>query len=294
MLMNIDVKPGKYVIAVSGGVDSMVLLDLLAKKSDIEVIVAHYDHGVRNDSHKDRELVKHTAETMGLQFECVEGNLGADASEERARNARYDFLHTICDRFKAVAIITAHHQDDLIETVFINLLRGTGRKGLTSLKSTDRVVRPLLSVEKAELMLYANEHKIKWREDSTNTDTSYLRNYVRRFVIPKLSIEQKRTLISNVEKLQIINTQTDEEIANYLQLEKTETIDIRLVNMLNHTESCEVMAGWLRLNGIKDFDKKTIERLVIASKTKAPGTSININKGNYLYILHTSLTISSV
>ncbi len=294
MLMNVDVEPGTYIIAVSGGIDSMALLDMLHKKPGVELIVAHFDHGIRNDSYEDRQLVEQVAKELDLPFEYSEGKLGSTASEDQARQARYKFLNAVREKYNATAIITAHHQDDVVETVFINLIRGTGRKGLTSLKSSQEIHRPLLHVKKSDVVTYATEHNLLWREDSTNCDTRYLRNYIRAYVVPKLSTEQKQLLIDDIGKLEKVNAETDEEIAKYLQLQKNEPIGKKLIVLLDHREACEVMAGWLRLNSIKDFDRKTIERLVIASKISAPGSKVNINKRNYLEILHTSLAISSV
>src|SRR5689334_19288064 len=123
-----DVQPGKYVLAVSGGVDSMVLLHALQGRPGVKLVVAHYDHGIRPDSHEDRHLVQVVAAQHGLPFEYEEDWLGWGTSEETAREARYNFLERTRQRHKSDAIITAHHQDDVLETAIINLLRGTGRK----------------------------------------------------------------------------------------------------------------------------------------------------------------------
>ena len=132
---------GTYVIAVSGGVDSVVLLDLMAQVSDCTLIVAHVDHGIRKDSHLDRQFVEKVANKYKLEFYYTEANLGANASEEAARKARYEFLRNIKDKTGARAIITAHHQDDLLETLILNVLRGTKRKGLSSLESGQELLQ---------------------------------------------------------------------------------------------------------------------------------------------------------
>lgn len=158
-------KPGKYVVAVSGGVDSMALLDLLQAHGDYELVVAHLDHGIRSDSGEDRQLVEQAAEAVGLPFFYKEAKLGAGTSEAAARKVRYAFLNKIKTKQGAAAIITAHHQNDVLETAIINIIRGTGRKGLTSLGSNE-IVRPLLNVSKAALIQYAKKHNLQWREDS--------------------------------------------------------------------------------------------------------------------------------
>ncbi len=288
--------PGKYVVAVSGGVDSMVLLKILSVQPDVELIVAHFDHGIRTDSVEDRKLVEKTTVLLGLKFEFAEGNLGPGASEETARNARYKFLHNIRFKYDAVALVTAHHQDDLIETALLNVLRGTGRKGLTSLGSTDKIKRPLLAIPKQDILKYARANDVTWREDSTNTDTTYLRNYVRQNLLPKLSKDRRSKLINLLITLQDQNQELDIQIADYLQLGEK---DPQLLNKksfvaLPHAVACEAMASWLRQNGIWDFDRKTIERLVVASKTLRPHQRVDINKMKYLYLDKATLAIKTM
>jgi tRNA(Ile)-lysidine synthase len=129
--MDISVEPGRYVIAVSGGVDSVALLHALTKRPALDMIVAHFDHGIRPESAQDAAFVRTLAESYGLPFVTDRVELGPDASEASARQARYSFLRTLQRQYDATSIITAHHQDDLLETAIINLLRGTGRRGLT-------------------------------------------------------------------------------------------------------------------------------------------------------------------
>ncbi len=110
--------PGKYVLAVSGGVDSMTLLHLLSKKPVVELVVAHFDHGIRPDSTEDERLVAETAQEYNLPLEVGHGKLDAGASEKNAREARYQFLESVAKKHTAKGVITAHHQDDLIGTIF--------------------------------------------------------------------------------------------------------------------------------------------------------------------------------
>lgn len=167
----------KYIIAVSGGVDSVVLLHMLAGQPDYELIVAHFDHGIRGDSASDAEFVGELAEKYGLPYETRREELGKTASEELARDRRYAYLRQVAERHGAL-IVTAHHADDIVETIAINMTRGTGWRGLAVLDSD--VVRPLLHMTKPEIIAYANEHELQWHEDSTNASDAYLRNRMRR------------------------------------------------------------------------------------------------------------------
>ncbi len=181
----------KYVVAVSGGVDSMVLLDMLVREGSHELVVAHFDHGIRVDSHKDAQLVQKVAEKYGLPFEKRREVLGKNASEALARERRYAFLRSVAARHQA-KIITAHHLDDVVETVAINITRGTGWRGL-AVMDTD-IVRPLVDIEKNDLIAYAHRKALQWREDSTNNSDVYLRNALRRKIGPALEMQQKREL----------------------------------------------------------------------------------------------------
>lgn len=277
--MKIDIKPGKYVVAVSGGVDSVVLLDLLAKQEGVKLTVAHFDHGIREDSAKDRLFVAELAAKYKLPFVFNMGNLGADASEDTARKARYDFLGMVQKSIEATAIITAHHQDDMVETAIINLLRGTGRKGLTALQSSEEIIRPLLSFTKQELIAYAKEHKLQWQEDPTNQDTKYLRNYVRLVLLPKFSEADRKAFLAILKTTAQKNIAIDEALLSQLHVQPAaDQLDRHWFTMLDHSVAKEAMASWLRHNKIANFDSKTIERLVVAAKTLAHGKKVDIDK----------------
>ena len=159
----------------------MVLLHIASQDPEKgRFVVAHFDHGIRSDSAEDMNFVKTESKNLGLDFESKRVELGHNASEEQARVARYHFLDEIKDKYKATSIVTAHHQDDRIETAIINLLRGTGNRGLSALRSHPHLLRPFLHVPKKELVAYANSQNIRWCEDSTNSDEKYLRNKVRK------------------------------------------------------------------------------------------------------------------
>lgn len=283
--MDIAVKPGTYVVAVSGGVDSMVLLDLLQRQPGLKLVVAHFDHGIRQYSYMDRELVRTAAKQHRLPFVYHEGRLGPDASEDVARKARYDFLHAVRNASGAQAIITAHHHDDALETAIINLMRGTGRKGLSSLHANELVHRPLLHIPKHVLRAYAQDQGLVWREDSTNQDTRYLRNHVRHNILPQFTDEQRQQLAAIVQQAHHINRELDTQLLHYVHLQPAlDKLDRRTFVLLPHTVAREVLATWLRTHGIRDFDQKTLERLVVAAKTLVPGKAADINKGHSLKV----------
>lgn len=313
--MDIDLPAGRYVVAVSGGVDSVALLHLLMQKQSAServsklasggfetrqlansptytLVVAHYDHGIRKDSAEDRKLVQALAKQYGLPFVYQSGKLGPKASEAVAREARYKFLHDTRRASKAQAIITAHHQDDVLETIILNLLRGTGRRGLSSLKSTDIIKRPLLHVPKNELLRYASREGLRWREDSTNANPKYLRNYVRKHLLPRFAEPDREALRAINHKAAELNEQIAEQAANYLHLQPSRTsLDRHSFIMLPHAVAREIMAEWLLRNTGAELSRKLLERLVVAAKTGRSGSKVDIDKTHWLQVSAKRLTL---
>jgi tRNA(Ile)-lysidine synthetase-like protein len=288
-------KPGMYVIAVSGGVDSMVLLDILNKTGEYQLVVAHLDHGMRADSSVDRKLVEKVSSASGLEFVYKEVQLGSKASEAKARQVRYEFLRQVKSDIGARAIITAHHQDDVLETAIINMLRGTGRKGLTSLSSSNDIIRPLLLVPKTALLTYARTYVLKWREDTTNQDESYLRNYVRKQLLPHFSPKQRAELLNIIKDVRHTNDKLDALLAASLRQQAGDKELARAwFNNLPHGVAREVLAAWLRSNDIRNFDRSTLERLVVASKTASVGKVFSVMGGRNLEIKKNNLALTGL
>jgi tRNA(Ile)-lysidine synthase len=293
--MKVDVQPGTYVVAVSGGVDSMVLLDLLRQQPELKLIVAHFDHGIRHDSFIDKDIVKRVATSHGLPFVYHAANLGPGASEDMARKARYEFLHKVRVASNARAIITAHHHDDLLETAVINMLRGTGRKGLSALKSHPTIHRPLLHIEKQALKDYAKDQGLQWRDDVTNQDTKYLRNYVRHRILANFSPEDQLKLREIIDRIAKVNDELDTQLMNYLHVQtETGKLDRHTFLRLPHAVSREVMAAWLRHHGIRNFDQKTLERLVVRAKTLTPGKLTDVSKGHNMAVTKNYLALKTL
>lgn len=178
--MSTMLKPGKYCIAVSGGVDSVVLLHMLIQaypSPTHSFVVAYFDHGTRPDSADDAVFVGQLARRYNVPFETKREELGEHVSEERARLRRYEFLRSVAKKHGAT-LVTAHHTDDIVETIAINITRGTGWRGVAAMGSLD-IARPLAHMRKQEILHYAKRHSLAWREDSTNATDKYLRNRLR-------------------------------------------------------------------------------------------------------------------
>lgn len=256
----------------------MALLHALTQAPGLQLTVAHFDHGIREDSAEDRKLVERIARQYRLPFVYHAGNLGSRVSEAKARKARYDFLHKVREASGARAVITAHHKDDALETAIINLIRGTGRKGMSSLKSTDVVKRPLLEHTKADLVDYAKTHNLQWREDSTNASTAYLRNHIRHKVLTRLRPEDRQKLHGIIARMEVLNAAMDEVLTEFLE-RNAHGNRLRRYDFIQlpHNVALEVMAGWLRANNIRHFDKNMLERLTHAAKIHKVGREVPIS-----------------
>lgn len=276
--MKVRVLPGTYVVAVSGGVDSMVLLDVLRQKPKLKLVVAHFDHGIRAESAQDRKLVQRIAKLHNLPFVYAKGELGPKASEALAREARYAFLRKVQAEQGAKAIITAHHQDDMLETAILNLLRGTGRRGLSSLKSRKDVLRPLLDWTKKDIREYAEEHDLVWAEDATNSDERYLRNYIRHNILSRFTKQGREDLLAHMKQASKINEEIDDLLDKDLETQPAkDELNRSWYLQLPYAVATEMMAAWLRRNGVMQFDRYLIERLVVVAKTARPGKLADVN-----------------
>ena len=183
----------KILLTVSGGVDSMVMMSLFVR-SGYNVGVAHCNFCLRGaESDEDEVLVAEEAKKYGIvcynrRFDTLgEMERTGESMEMAARRLRYAWFYSLCDEYGYTVISVAHHMDDSIETFFINLLRGTGLRGLTGIsQQMGKVVRPLMFASRKEITEYALANHIPYREDSSNRSTKYLRNKIRLGLLPMI------------------------------------------------------------------------------------------------------------
>lgn len=277
-------------MAVSGGVDSVALLHMLQADKNLELVVAHFDHGIRPDSSEDAEFARDLAAKFGLIFISESEELGSGASEALARERRYNFLQQVRKKFGADAIVTAHHQDDLIETALLNVLRGTKHKGLVSLRSTDEIKRPLLKMTKQQIREYAEKHDLEWREDSTNQELSYKRNQVRAMLATTLTDSKREQIMRLLEDISAQSPLIEDLVNEYLTKFSDEGLPRAEVRKLNEPEVYEVLAGWLRSQQIA-FDTKTLERIYLGVKTLNTGAQVDLQGGYYCLLTKDRLVI---
>jgi len=203
-LERLKLPAGKVIAAVSGGLDSMVLLDLLSEtraKHHLEPVVVHVDHGILPESGALAGPVERRAREAGFPFESVALALGPETTETRARSARYRALRQIARRHAARFILTAHHRDDQRETVLMRFLHGSGPSGLTGMRPKTRdIARPLLSIPRVTILAYARDRGLSWADDPSNVDPRHLRSWIRHAALPMLA-ERVTALPENLDRV---------------------------------------------------------------------------------------------
>jgi tRNA(Ile)-lysidine synthase len=190
------------IVAVSGGPDSVCLLDLLNALKDelgIQLMVAHFDHGLRPDQDEEEtRFVASLADALGLPFASEKANqdlgTGSGSLEERARNARYRFLEGVRKQVSAQKIALGHTLNDQAETVLMRLLRGSGTSGLAGIppKRDNTIIRPLIDVTRTEIEAYLVQKALTYVTDTTNMERQHLRNRIRLDLLPHLEKYQPR------------------------------------------------------------------------------------------------------
>jgi len=191
----------RIAVALSGGLDSVVLLDSVCKASDpdqTEIWVFHIHHGLQKAADEWILFCEKLAKKYKVHFDFrllhLKNNQAQGNIEARARAGRYEALEDLCAEHNIHDLLLAHHQNDQAETILLQLLRGSGIAGMAGMPQQRELVkgksitlwRPLLDQSRAQLESYAKEHKLKWVEDPSNVDTSYRRNAIRKYILPKL------------------------------------------------------------------------------------------------------------
>ncbi len=228
-LQNFDLLPeAHYLVAVSGGIDSMVLCDLLIQ-THLKFAIAHCNFQLRGkDSDADEFFVKNYCSENQIPFYTKRFDVekfkesGNFSTQMAARELRYTWFSEILLEHSFDYLLTAHHLNDSLETFFINLLRGSGINGLTGIKTgNSKILRPLLPYSKSQILRYANENKLKWREDSSNVEMDYKRNKIRHQIIPILEEIQPQFLANFSNSIRFLK-EDNQLISNHIEHIKNE------------------------------------------------------------------------
>ena len=258
---------------------------LLSMYTHADIIVAHVDHGTRASSTKDADFVRQKCQELGVKFYETKLELGESVSEELARKKRYEFLKTIQEK-ESGTLCTAHHLDDVLESIAINLIRGTGWRGLTPFYG-DELVRPFIisKMWKRDVLKFAGRHAVHYRQDPTNHETNYLRNRMRekmteldetaRVDIIKL-FEKQNELRRKIEKLVAGLAKQTVVGKNFHKKELFLAVDEKV--------ALEILREICLMHGYS-LTRKQLGDLLSAIKTYAPHKRFNLPKNHFVTIL---------
>ena len=258
---------------------------LLSMYTHADIIVAHVDHGTRASSTKDADFVRQKCQELGVKFYETKLELGESVSEELARKKRYEFLKIIQEK-EGGTLCTAHHLDDVVESIAINLIRGTGWRGLTPFYG-DELVRPFIisKMWKRDVLKFAGEQKICFRQDPTNYETNYLRNRVR----------EKMVVLDERARVDIVNLfEKQNELRGKIEKLVTELAKQTVVGKNFHKKelfltadekvAIEVLREICLMHGYS-LTRKQLGDFLLAIKTYAPHKKFNFPKNHFVTIL---------
>lgn len=259
-----------YLVAVSGGRDSMALLHFLHEAGHRELVVCHVNHLLRgNDSDEDEALVREAAATLGLSFESTRVDVRERAEREKqsietaAREARYNWFAEVARDSGCHRVVTAHHADDQVETVVMNFFRGSGTRGLAGMSKhstrsiggmTLELFRPLLPIRRSEVDRYTGERGIDYREDESNADDFSLRNRVRNRLLPQVEEIFDRDIREAVLRTAELARRQEawmEEAVGVLP-RKSNGLCVKALRGMPEAQRDRILWRWLREEGVTD------------------------------------------
>ena len=271
----------RLILGISGGPDSMSMLNILKnirddKKIDFEIIVAHINHLIRKEAKLDEDYVENYSRENKIKFylkriDVIEyANNNKIGLEEAGRKARYLFFEEVMKQTNANKIAIAHNKNDKIETMIMNILRGTGISGLKGIEpKRENIIRPLIECERIEIEKYCEIQELKPQIDKTNLENEYTRNKIRNIAIPYIQKEFNPNFIETANRLSLLAMETEE----YIQKEMEKIYEkIKLSESENRI-----------ILDLKEFNKEDTfieKRILLYTISKILGSNHNIEKVN--------------
>jgi tRNA(Ile)-lysidine synthase len=257
-------------LAVSGGMDSMVLLDLF-QQLDYEIAVLHCNFSLRDlESDGDAEFLNEYCENQQIPLFIKKFDTNQFAKEAKlsiqvaARKLRYDWFYEQLEEKEFGYLLTAHHLEDSLETFLINLTRGTGLEGLTGIPiQNDKIIRPLLPFSRAEIEDYIRENNLQWREDSSNASDKYFRNKVRHAIVPVLKelnpnlLSSFQNTVQNLQQAQSLVEDASKLVFQMVVQEENNQMKINLIELLKLPNYSAYLYQWLKDFGFTAWDDIT-------------------------------------
>lgn len=267
----------KIVLGVSGGPDSITMLDILRQiqeEFDFEIVVAHINHMIRKEAIQDEEYVKKYCEKNSIEFFVKRIDVMSVANnrkigtEEAGRFVRYEFFDEILKQTESNKIAIAHNKNDKVETIIMHLLRGSGLSGLKGIEPIrGNIIRPLIECEREEIEKYCDENRLEPRIDKTNFENDYTRNKIRNIVIPYIEKELNPNIIETIDRLSEVVKKED----RYLEKVALDVYDKILIKQ----EPGQIM---LELKGFNEQDEVIKSRIILYTVKKLFGSSQGIEK----------------
>lgn len=273
------IQPGdKLVLGVSGGPDSISMLNILneiKEEFQFELYVAHINHMLREEAEEDEKYVQTYCEKNGIQCYVKRIDIQQFAhtykmgTEEAGRKVRYDFFEEVMQNVGANKIGIAHNKNDKIETIIMNLLRGSGLSGLKGIEPVreNKYIRPLIECDRKEIETYCEEHQLNPRIDKTNFENDYTRNKIRNIVIPYIKEEFNPNVIETIDRLSQVAT----EESNYLDRQTNKIYEKLLIEK---TENQII----LKLKDFNEQDKVIKNRIILLTVKELMGSTQRIEK----------------
>lgn len=267
----------KIVLGVSGGPDSITMLDILRQireEFDFEIVVAHINHMIRKEAIQDEEYVKKYCEKNNIKcfvkrIDVIDiANNKKIGTEEAGRLVRYEFFDEVLKQTGSNKIAIAHNKNDKVETIIMHVLRGSGLSGIKGIEPIrGNIIRPLIECEREEIEKYCDENRLEPRIDKTNFENDYTRNKIRNIVIPYIEKELNPNIIETIDRLSEVVKKED----RYLEKVALDVYDKILIKQ----EPGQIM---LELKGFNEQDEVIKSRIILYSVKKLFGSSQGIEK----------------
>jgi len=284
----------RYLVAVSGGRDSVALLHWLLAQGFRKLIVCHFEHGLRGRAGRgDARFVERLAQKHALPSESGGGDIRVLARERRqsietaARQERLAFFAQVAKRRRCPTIFLAHHADDQVETFLLNLFRGAAGRGLGAMRVRAKhgsltLVRPLLGVWRAEIDEYVAQHRLKFREDATNQELTARRNLMRHRIIPWLEKQLGRNIRATIWRAASVLADEEDllEALTPASLTKRKTLGTASLRALPSALQRRVVRRWLMQQAVADVGFEDVEEVRRLLGGGAPA-QINLAKGRH-------------
>jgi tRNA(Ile)-lysidine synthase len=280
------------VVGVSGGPDSMCLLNLLLELKEekrLNIVVAHINHNLRDESNEEYEFVKKFSLDHNLLFEGIKlGEYDTNSIENEARTKRYNFYEEVLKKYKSKYLLLAHHGDDLVETILMRLTRGStidGYSGFNKISLRDKysIYRPLVFYTKDEILEYLEEKHIDYRIDKSNFDKKYTRNRYRLDILPVLKKENKnihKKYLTFSEELEESNNFIDKYVSSrYIDIVKDNIIDLNLLLKEDRYIVKRIINKYLfnnYKNNINLIESKHVQSILDLIDSNKPNTFITL------------------